>query len=128
MKKNIKSITNPDELSKNLQYNSPITWIILSLVMLLLVAFFTWSFIYKIKVKISGKADIISGQVTLHVEETSLKKLEVGQKVYISEIVGEILSFNEGEPVVSEFDLEDGEYDYYVVLKEIRPIDFLMGN
>ena len=46
----------------------------------------------------------------------------------ISKIEGEILSFNEGEPVVSEFDLEDGEYDYYVVLKEIRPIDFLMGN
>ena len=128
MKKNNKSITNPDDLNKNLQYSSPITWIVLSLVVLLLVSFFIWSSIYKIKVKIDGKANINAGQVTLHVEESSLSKLEKGQKVYISNIEGQILSFNDDQPVVSSFNLNDGEYDYYIVIKEVRPIDFLLSN
>lgn len=128
MKKNNKSITNPDELNENLQYNSPITWIVLSLVMLLLLAFFSWSFIYKIKIKIDGKANINDCQVALRVEESSLNKLKIGQKVYISGIEGQILSFNEEQPVVSNFDLDDGEYDCYILIKEARPIDFLLGN
>ena len=126
MKKRSKSITNPDELSKNLQYSSPITWITLTMVMILLIGFFTWSFIYKIKVKITGTADIAGGVVTLHVDEAKIDELKEGQKVYISGQEGQILSFNDNEPVVSTFTLADGEYDYYIVIKELRPVDFLL--
>ena len=126
MKKRSKSITNPDELSKNLQYSSPITWITLTMVMILLIGFFTWSFIYKIKVKITGTADLAGGVVTLHVDEAKIEELKEGQKVYISGQEGQILSFNDNEPVVSTFTLADGEYDYYIVIKELRPVDFLL--
>ena len=126
MKKRSKSITNPDELSKNLQYSSPITWITLTIIMILLIGFFTWSFIYKIKVKITGTADIAGGVVTLHVDEAKIDELKEGQKVYISGQEGQILSFNDNEPVVSTFTLADGEYDYYIVIKELRPVDFLL--
>ena len=128
MKKNNKTITNPDELNKNLQYSSPLTWTVLSLVVLLLVSFFTWSFVYKIKVKVDGRANISAHQVTLRVEESSLNKLAQGQKVYISGLEGEILSFKDEQIVVSNFNLDDGEYDYYVVIKEVRPIDFLFSR
>ena len=128
MKKKNKSITNPDELNKNLQYSSPITWIVLSSAVLLLVAFFTWSLIYKIKVKITGIANIVSGTVTLQIDESKLNKLKEGQKVYISGLEGQILSFNDNQPVVSSFALDDGEYDYYIVIKETRPIDFLLDK
>ena len=128
MKKNNKTITNPDELNKNLQYSSPITWIILTSVVLLLLGFFVWSCIYSIKIKITGMANINEGQVTLVLEEGSFNKLQVGQKVYIAGQEGEILSFKDNQPVVSYFSLQDGNYEYYIVIEEKKPVDFLLGK
>ena len=120
-------ISNPDELNKHLQYTSITTWIVLGAVILSLAGLFTWSFVYKIQEKITGKASISSGAVSLTIEESQKPRLAVGQKVYIADKVGEILSINDGNPVVSLFDLEDGSnYTYTIVVKEMRPIDFLI--
>ena len=126
MKKKNKTITNPDELNKSLSYSSPITWITLSTVIILLIGFFVWSFIYKIQIKVSGLATINSGKVTLHVDDSDLSSLKQGQYVYISGQKGEIISINESDkqPVVSSFSLDDGEYNYYIVIGEKKPIDF----
>ena len=126
MKKKNKTITNPDELNKSLSYSSPITWITLSTVIILLIGFFVWSFIYKIQIKVSGLATINSGNVTLHVDDSDLSSLKQGQYVYISGQKGEIISINESDkqPVVSSFSLDDGEYNYYIVIEEKKPIDF----
>ena len=120
-------ISNPDESNKHLQYTSVTTWVVLGAVILSLVGLFTWSFVYKIQEKITGKASISSGAVTLTIEESQKPRLAVGQKVYIADKVGEIKSINDGNPVVSLFDLEDGsDYTYTIVIKEMRPIDFLI--
>ena len=126
MKKKNKTITNPDELNKSLSYSSPITWITLSTVIILLIGFFVWSFIYKIQIKVSGLATINSGNVILHVDDSDLSSLKQGQYVYISGQKGEIISINESDkqPVVSSFSLDDGEYNYYIVIGEKKPIDF----
>ena len=126
MKNNAKSISNPEDLNKHLKYTSPVTWIILGLVICLLAGFFAWACVYKMKVKISGLANVQSGEVSLVVSDSSKSKLAVGQKVYILEQIGEIVSFSDEKPVVSGFDLQDGEYTYTVVLKEIKPIEFLI--
>ena len=123
-----KSITNPDELNRNLQYSSPITWIALGSVILLILGFFIWSFIYKVELKIEGIASITSGEATLYVDSSSLNKLKVDQKVYISGIEGKILSFDEDkQPIVSTFPLNDGEYPYYIEVF-MKPVDFLINN
>ena len=124
--KNI-GITNPDELNKHLQYTSVTTWIVLGAVILSLAGLFTWAFVYKIQEKITGKAYITSGVVTLNVEESQKPRLATGQKVYIADKVGEILSIDEGNPVVSLFELEDGSnYTYAIDVSEMRPRDFLI--
>jgi len=128
MKKTVQSISNPDELNRHLQYTSPITWIVLGFSICALVGFLAWSCIYKLKEKISGAANIVNGEVVLVVEESKISRLEVGQKVYILDQEGEILSVDNNKPVVSSFNLNDGEYTYTIVLKEIRPIDFLIGK
>ena len=52
-------------------------------------------------------------------------KFKVGQKVYISSLEGEILEIKDaGNPIVSAFTLADGDYDYLIILKEMRPIDY----
>ena len=128
MKKNTVSISNPDELNKYLQHTSIATWIILGAVILVINAFFTWSFLYKIKAKITGIASIVDHQVTLHVNQADLKKLTVGLEVYIEEQKGQILSFDDkGQPVVSTFDLADDDYPYYVMV-EMKPINFLISR
>ena len=122
-----KSFSNPDEFNKHLQYTSVTTWVILGIVILSLAALFTWSFVYKIQVKITGKAVISSGEATLVVEQSQKSQLAVGQKVYIADKVGEILSIEDGNPIVSLFELEDNEYTYTIVVKELKPIEFLIS-
>ena len=129
MKKERARVSNPDELNKYLQKSSFAVWFILGIVVSILLSFFVWSMIYKVKVKISGLADVSSGEVTLHVEEKSLKQLEIGQKVYIQNQELEISSLDDNrQPTLTKSTLEDGEYPYYIVVKEVKPIEFLIGK
>ena len=129
MKKEQASVSNPDELNKYLQKSSVIFWLILGVVASLLLAFFIWSMIYKVKVKVSGLANISGGEVSLHVEEKSLKQLEIGQIVHIQDQELEISSFDDNkQPILTKSTLGDGEYPYYIVIKEVAPIVFFIGK
>lgn len=129
MKKKQTKISNPDELNKNLSYNSPVTWIVLGTVILLLAGFFAWSLIYKIQIKLFGTANIASGAVTLTLnDETKSNELKVGQKVYVSGDEGVISSIDDGHAIVSDITLADGEYTCYVVINELKPIEFWFNN
>ena len=128
MKKEDIKISSPDELNKHLQHASPFTWTILFVVIALLIGFFVWSLIYKVKVKITGKAYVESGEATLYVDESSLNKLKAGQVVYVSNQQG-YLSFNdENKPIVSQLTLEKGEYTYQIIIKEMKPFEFLINR
>ena len=127
-KKQTTSISNPSELNKHLQNTSPSTWIILFLVAFLLIGFFVWASIYELQIKIMGVAQITSGEVTLNVKQADLNKLKEGQKVYIADKEGTILSFNDKQPVVSHFELSDGEYTYKVIIGEKKPIEYLINR
>ena len=127
MKKQQVRISNQEEFNKHLQHTSPTTWIVLGLVVAMLIAFFAWSFLFKLTVRFSGQAEVLSGAVSIKMTNSELKKVKVGSKIYINDIEGEIISFTNNQPVVSNFALEDGEYTY-VALGEARPIDFLLNK
>lgn len=128
MKKNNVSISNPDELDKHLQHTSPLTWISLGLVTVILIGFFAWSAIFKMHIPFTGEAVITSGQAVLNIEKGDINKFTIDQTVIISDIEGKVESFNsEGKPVASYFDLADGEYTFKIVYEK-RPIDFLIGK
>ena len=128
MKRQLKTISNPDELNKNLSYSSPATWITLTIVIGVLVGFFVWAFIGKIQVKVFGKATVTSGNVALTIKANDVKSIKEGQTVYLSgnnqTAEGEITSVIDDKPVVSTVSLTDGEYDYYIIVSEMRPFDF----
>ena len=126
MKKQDVRISRPEELNKHLQHSSPVTWIILGVSIAILIAFFAWSFIYKLKVKITGTATVTNGVAALTMDQKSSSQLKEGQTVHISNTEG-LLSYNgQDEPIVSNLTLDDGEYSFYIVVKEIRPIDFII--
>lgn len=125
MKKTPPNISNPDELNQHLQRTSVSTWIVLGVVIALLLSFFSWSIIQKVPLRLSGIATLENQKAVLKVEEEDVKKLAIGQKVVISGIEGSILLFPDGIPLAGDFDLDDGEYPFTVVYREIRPIQFL---
>lgn len=127
MKKPAPSISNPDELNKRLQRTSPVAWVSLAVCVLAMAGFLAWSFLYRFQDKIVGSAHIDNGQTTLVVDASKKNKLAVGQKVYIAEQVGEIVSLDNDNLVVSSFSLPNGDYTYTIV-REVRPVDFLIGG
>jgi len=129
MKKKQVKISNPDELNKNLSYNSPVTWIVLGTVILLLVGFFAWSLIYKIQIKLFGTVTNTSGAITLILKDESKSgEIKIGQKVYVTGDEG-VISSIDGSIKVSDITLADGQsLDCYVVINELKPIEFWFNN
>ena len=129
MKKKQVKISNPDELNKNLSYNSPVTWIVLGTVILLLVGFFAWSLIYKIQIKLFGAVTNTSGAITLILKDESKSgEIKIGQKVYVTGDEG-VISSIDGSIKVSDITLADGQsLDCYVVINELKPIEFWFNN
>ena len=124
-KKPFNKLSSPEELSGRIKSTDFVTWLILSLVTACLIGFFVWACLTKITFKISGTAQINEHVATLKVEEKQLSRLAVGQKVYISSQEGKITTIEENSyPIATGFDLENGEYDCYIVVKVIRPIDY----
>ena len=124
-KKAVNKVTTPEDLNKSLKSTHPITWVVLTSVLLCLVAFFVWSILAEIEYIIKGTATLVGGEATLNIEEKNLSKLKVGQKVVISSKEGKIEEINEdGYPIISNFELNDGDYEYYIVIKTIKPIDY----
>ena len=128
MKKNITSISSPEELNKRLQSTSFVTWLILILVSFILIGFFIWASVFELPIKVTGSAMISSEEVTLNVDHDDLNLLKEGQIVTIKDQKGEILSLHDGQPAVSGFDLDDGEYTCHIVVSEKRLISFVFGG
>ena len=129
MEKENVTIASPDQLDKHLQSSSPITWIILLTTIGAMLAFFIWSCIYKLPIRLSGNAIVEGGKATLVVDDKDKDKLKAGEKVYISNQEG-VLSYIEDKPVVTNLSLADGRYTYRtdIVIKEIHPIDYLINR
>ena len=126
MNKKVEKISSPDDLNKFLKHTSPATWIILGLSICLLLGLIISAFFVRITDKIQGIANVKDGEVILVISESNKRKLEEGQKVYILDQIGVIDSVTNYVPVISGFALDDGEYNYTINVKEIRPIDFLI--
>lgn len=129
MRRENQNISNPDELNKILQKTNPIVWVILGIVLLVLVSLCVWAILTTLEVKVHGTANVTSQVASIQVNEEDVSKVKAGNKIYISDKEGVIASAdNDGRFTSSVIQLADGEYDVYVVEKEIRPIAFLMGN
>ncbi len=129
MRRENQNISNPDELNKILQKTNPIVWVILGIVLLVLVSLCVWAILTTLEVKVHGTANVTSQVASIQVNEEDVSKVKAGNKIYISDKEGVIASAdNDGHFTSSVIQLADGEYDVYIVEKEIRPIAFLMGN
>ena len=122
-----KRISSPEKLNDYLKATSIFTWILLGIVIFCLLGIFIWSFLANITYKIEGTANVTSNVVSIEIDEKRLADLEVGQIVYIgnSECVIESIG-EDGYPIISGMEIEDGNYQYTIILKTIHPIEYLI--
>ena len=120
-------IASPEELNEKLQHSSVWTWLVLGISFLLLGGVFGWAAFGTVEMKAYGTADLVSGVATLHLDEKDASKVAVGQCVYIEGKQGEIYDVS-SLPLAKQFDLPDQEYSFYVVVKQMKPIEFLWGK
>ena len=125
MKKQQIRISNQEEFNKHLQHTSPATWIVLGLVVALLIAFFAWSFLFKLTVRFSGHFPYFSFFWLFTVPK--VRRFELLRILLPFRQKGKKVFFADNKPVVSNFALEDGEYTY-VAVGQSRPIDFLLNK
>ena len=124
-----KKISSPDKLNEYLKATSALTWILLGIVIVALLAIFIWSHIANITYKIEGSGSMSNGVFTIDIDESRLEELKVGQVIYISNKEGEIIEIDDnGRPVISKIDLEDGTYEYTIIIKTIHPIEYLLNR
>ena len=122
-------ISGPEELDKILKKTNPLVWVVLGVIIALLLDLFLWAFLGTLEQKVSLPAKVSETKVAAFADETSKESLAVGQKVYIGDKEGTILSIeNDGKVTISEVPVADGEYDCYVVIRQIKPINFLLDE
>ena len=124
-----KRISGPEELDKILKKTNPMVWVILGIVITCLLNLILWAFLATLEQKVSLPAKVSDTNVSVYADENNLDKLAVGQKVYIGDKEAEVLSVGEdGKVEISRVPIADGEYDCYVVIRQIRPISFLLNE
>ena len=124
-----KKIATPEKLHNQLQATSPLTWILLGVVILSLFGFFIWSLTANITYKLEGNLSVNNGNITINYDEKRKNELEVGQKIIINDIEGEITDISEdGKISISINNLIDGEYKYTIILRTIHPIRYLTNK
>ena len=120
------NVSSPEQLDKYLRSTKPITWIILFSIVFSLVGFFIWASVAKITYKITGTAHIRGGETTLIIKEERKFELKAGQIIHIADQERTITEVKDGYPIFLPFALEDNDYQYYIVTKQIRPIEYLI--
>ena len=124
-----KRIATPEKLHNQLQATSPLTWILLGVVILCLFGFFIWSFTANITYKLEGNLSVNNGNITINYDENRKNELKVGQKIIINDIEGEITNISrDGKISISINNLSDGEYKYTIILRTIHPIRYLTSK
>ena len=128
-KKVNKNISGPEELDKILKRTNPVVWIVLGAHILLLLNFFLWTVLATIEQKVEMTAVVSDRSVAIYSEEESVKSISAGQKVYIEDEAGTVLSVeDDGTILISDMSLKDGAYKCKIVIREIKPVEFLMNK
>lgn len=128
-KKVNKNISGPEELDKILKRTNPVVWIVLGAHILLLLNFFLWTVLATIEQKVEMTAVVSDRSVAIYSEEESVKSISAGQKVYIEDEAGTVLSVeDDGTILISDMPLKDGAYKCKIVIREIKPVEFLMNK
>lgn len=127
--KSLKRISSPEELDRYVKISNPGTWIVLSIVLVLLVSILLWGFFGNLTTTKTVDVIIENGQSEIIMSQEELEDILPGMKVqYDNKTVGSVSSVDkDGNIVLSNLDFENGIYQMEIVVEEIRPIYFILN-
>lgn len=128
--KSLDRISSPEQLTDYLHVTNVGVWVLLSVIILLLAAFFAWASIRKLETTAAAKAAVMDGtaQITVIDNAKVASGMAVrmgGAEFKISEVDLDELGFTLAYAPV---DLANGSYDAEVVVESVSPISFLLAS
>ncbi|MBR6172840.1 MAG: hypothetical protein IKQ49_06670 [Eubacterium sp.] len=122
-------IASPEQLNDYLRTTKPGAWILLSVIILVLVAFFSWASIGRLETTVPGKAAVEEGNARIII--LSDMDVSVGMTVRVGESEFTISSVDRDEngyPIANApVTIPAGNYDVEIVVESISPISFLFS-
>lgn len=127
--KSLKRISSPEELDRYVKISNPGTWIVLSIVLVLLISILLWGFFGNLTTTKTVDVKIENGQSEIIMSQEELVDILPGMKVqYDHKTVGSVSSVDkDGNIVLSNLDFENGIYQMEIIVEEIKPIYFILN-
>ena len=121
-------ISSPEQLKDYLHVTNVGIWALLTIIILLLVAFFAWASLGKLETTARARALVRDGsaQITVveNVEVVSGMTVRIGDSEFrISQVTKDEMGLTIASAPVN---LVDGNYDAVIVIETVSPINFLL--
>ncbi len=131
-KEDLKRVSSPEQLNDYLHVTTPVTWIVLAAVVLILASLFIWSSVTAVESYAAGEAEVRGGVLTLRFDDADkAARVEVGMNVKVGERLVPVISVgsdDDGNAIaVADTDLPDGRYQAGVGYKRTQIIDMLFN-
>ena len=131
-KKSIDRISSPEALNDYLRVTTPMVWLILAAVILLLVGFLVWSMIANIDSFATGTAQAEGGTMTIRFDDEQIaQNVQSGMTVVIGETESRISGVGTDENgslfAVAPTSLADGSYPVKVIFRRTQVLSLLFN-
>ena len=121
-------IAAPEQLNDYLHVTNVGVWALLTVIILLLVAFFSWASLGKLETIAAAKATIQDGTAQITVVENA--EITIGMTVRMGDAEFRVSDVGKDEMgftvAYSPVNLPDGNYDAEIVVETLSPISFLL--
>lgn len=121
-------IAAPEQLNDYLRVTNVGVWTLLTIIILLLTAFFAWASLGKLETIASAKAAVQDGTARITVVENA--DIAVGMTVRMGDAEFRVSEVGEDEMgftvAYAPVNIPDGNYDAEIVVETLSPISFLL--
>ena len=131
-KSSLERIQSPDQLDQYLKVTTPMVWVLLAAILVLLIAGFWWASQMEISSRIEATGTVENGTMTIALrDETARKVVATGMVVRVGDITGTISSMTTDtdglQKAVLLMSLPDGTYNVQISYKTSQLLSLLFN-
>ena len=128
--KSLDRISSPEQLTDYLHVTNVGVWVVFSVIILLLAAFFVWASLGKLETTVAAKAVVRDGSAQMTVIQNA--EITSGMTFRVGGSEGQIAEVGQDEMgltvATAQVELANGNYDAVIVVESVSPISFLLGS
>ena len=128
--KTLDRISSPEQLTDYLHVTNVGVWVVFSVIILLLAAFFVWASLGKLETTVAAKAVVRDGSAQMTVIQNA--EITSGMTFRVGGSEGQIAEVGQDEMgltvATAPVELANGNYDAAIVVESVSPISFLLGS